>query len=91
MMVKYDSTKSGGSRVVSVTMANGEALSDTRTYRVVVNNFLLTGGEGYDAGARATSSSPLNIIDLDALIRYLQQLPTPLTAPTEVRIAPIQK
>jgi len=91
MMVKYDSTKPRGSRVVSVTMENGEPLSDARMYSVVVNNFLLSGGEGYNAGARATSSTPLNIIDLDALISYLQQLPTPVTAPTEVRIAPIQK
>ncbi|HLA14949.1 MAG TPA: 5'-nucleotidase C-terminal domain-containing protein, partial [Gemmatimonadaceae bacterium] len=89
MTVRYDPTKPKGSRVVSVIMANGEPLSETRTYRVIVNNFLLAGGEGYDAGARATSSTALNIVDLDALISYLQQLPTPVTAPTEVRIAPI--
>ncbi|MDQ3673343.1 MAG: 5'-nucleotidase C-terminal domain-containing protein, partial [Gemmatimonadota bacterium] len=34
MMVKYDSTKPKGSRVVSVTMQNGEALSDARIYSV---------------------------------------------------------
>ena len=87
--VKYDSTKPKGSRIASVTMAGGEPLSDTRPYNVVVNSFLFSGGEGYDAGARATSSTPLNIIDLDALIQYLQQLPSPVTAPTEVRIAPV--
>src|SRR5687768_7237956 len=90
MMVKYDSTKPRGSRVVSVTMENGEPLSDARTYSVVVNNFLLSGGEGYNAGARATSSAPLNIVDLDALIQYLQQLPTPISAPAEIRLAPVR-
>ena len=89
IMVRYDSTKPKGSRIASVTMANGESLSDARTYNVVVNSFLFAGGEGYDAGARATSSTQLNIIDIDALIRYLQQLPSPLTAPSEVRIAPV--
>ncbi|HEU4749167.1 MAG TPA: 5'-nucleotidase C-terminal domain-containing protein [Gemmatimonadaceae bacterium] len=89
MTVRYDATKPKGSRVVSVTMANGEPLSETRTYSVIVNNFLLAGGEGYNAGARATSSRALNIVDLDALISYLQQLPTPVTAPAEVRISPI--
>ena len=88
-MVKYDSTKARGSRVVSVTMANGEPLDDARTYKVIVNNFLLAGGSGYNAGARATSSAPLNIDDLDAFIRYLRQLPTPVTAPAETRIAPV--
>jgi hypothetical protein len=48
-------------------------------------------GEGYNVESRAISSTPLDIIDLDALVRYLQQLPSPVTAPTEVRIAPIQK
>jgi 2',3'-cyclic-nucleotide 2'-phosphodiesterase (5'-nucleotidase family) len=76
-------------RLASVTMANGEPLSDSRTYSVIVNNFLLAGGEGYNVGARGTSSIPLNIIDLDALIDYLRQLPTPVTAPTEVRIAAV--
>lgn len=89
MIVRYDSTRPKGSRVVSVTMANGEPLSETRTYSVIMNSFLASGGEGYDAGARATSSTALNIVDLDALISYLQQLPAPVTAPTEVRIAPI--
>jgi hypothetical protein len=28
-------------------------------------------------------------VDLDALINYLKSLPSPITAPTEVRIAPI--
>ena len=87
--VKYDPSRPKGSRVSSVVMSNGEPLSETRTYRVIVNNFLLAGGEGYGAGARATSSTPLNITDLDALINYLRQLPRPLTAPAEVRIAPI--
>lgn len=88
MTVTYDSTRAKGSRLVSTTMADGQPLSDARTYQVIVNNFLLTGGQGYNAGARATSSTPLNIDDLTALIEYLRQLPTPVSAPTEVRIAP---
>ncbi|MFL5603748.1 MAG: bifunctional metallophosphatase/5'-nucleotidase, partial [Gemmatimonadaceae bacterium] len=66
-------------------------LSSTRTYNVIVNDFLATGGEGYDAGRRASASRSLNIIDLDALIDYLRSLPAPITAPTEVRIAPVRR
>jgi 2',3'-cyclic-nucleotide 2'-phosphodiesterase (5'-nucleotidase family) len=91
LVVRYDPSQPRGSRVVSVTMADGQPLSDARTYTVVVNNFVLHRGEGYNVESRAISSTPLDIIDLDALIRYLQQLPSPVTAPTEVRIAPIQK
>jgi 2',3'-cyclic-nucleotide 2'-phosphodiesterase (5'-nucleotidase family) len=89
LIVKFDSTKAPGSRLVSVTMSDGSALSDTRTYNVIVNDFLATGGEGYNAGGRATAMKSLNIVDLDALIDYLRSLPSPITAPTEVRIAPV--
>ncbi|HEX2692677.1 MAG TPA: 5'-nucleotidase C-terminal domain-containing protein [Gemmatimonadaceae bacterium] len=89
MTIKYDPSKPQGARIVSVTMADGSPLADARTYRVIVNDFLATGGEGYNAGGRATSSKSLDIVDLDALIDYLRSLPTPISAPTEVRIAPI--
>ena len=78
-----------GSRIVSVTMADGAPLSDARTYTVIMNDFLATGGEGYNAGGRATSSRSLDIVDLDALISYMATLPTPIVAPSEVRIAPV--
>ncbi|MEO8910403.1 MAG: 5'-nucleotidase C-terminal domain-containing protein [Gemmatimonadaceae bacterium] len=89
LTIKYDPSKPKGSRIVAVTMADGMPLSDTHTYDVVMNDFLATGGEGYNAGGRATSSRPLNIVDLDALINYLATLRTPIAAPTEIRIAPI--
>jgi len=89
LTIKYDPTRPKGARIVSVTMSDGTPLSDTKTYSVTVNDFLATGGEGYNAGGRATLSKPLNIVDLDALIDYLKTLPQPITAPAEVRIAPI--
>jgi 2',3'-cyclic-nucleotide 2'-phosphodiesterase (5'-nucleotidase family) len=89
LTIRYDATRPKGSRIVSVTTADGAPLSDTKTYNVIVNDFLATGGEGYNAGGRATASKPLNIVDLDALIDYLKSLPAPITAPTEVRIAPV--
>ena len=89
LTITYDPSRSDGSRIVSATMADGTPLSDTREYNVIVNDFLATGGEGYNAGGRATASRPLNIVDLDALIDYLRTLPAPIKAPTEIRIAPV--
>lgn len=89
LTIKFDPARPKGSRLVSATMADGTPLSDTKTYNVIVNDFLATGGEGYNAGGRASVSKPLNIVDLDALIDYLKTLPTPISAPAEVRIAPI--
>ena len=89
LTIRYDPSKPKGSRVVSVTMSDGTPLSASRSYNVILNDFLATGGEGYNAGGRATASRPTNIVDLDALIDYLRSLPTPLAAPTEVRITPV--
>jgi 2',3'-cyclic-nucleotide 2'-phosphodiesterase (5'-nucleotidase family) len=89
MTIRFDPARPPGSRIGSVTMADGTPLSDARSYNVIVNDFLATGGEGYNAGARATASRPLGIIDLDALIDYLRTMPGPITAPAEIRIAPI--
>lgn len=89
LTIKYDRSKPKGSRLVSATIAGGTPLDDARTYNVIVNDFLATGGEGYDAGKRATSARPLNIVDLDALIDYLRSRPEPLVPPTEVRISPV--
>jgi 2',3'-cyclic-nucleotide 2'-phosphodiesterase (5'-nucleotidase family) len=91
LTITYDPTKPKGSRIVSVTMADGTPLSDTSTYNVILNDFLATGGEGYNAAGRATASKPLNIVDLDALIDYLQSLPEPIAAPAEVRISPVAR
>jgi 2',3'-cyclic-nucleotide 2'-phosphodiesterase (5'-nucleotidase family) len=91
LTIRYDPSKPQGARVISATTADGTALSDTRAYNVIVNDFLATGGEGYNAGARAGASRSLNIVDLDALIDYLRTLPAPITAPTEIRIAPVTR
>ncbi|MEP6858356.1 MAG: 5'-nucleotidase C-terminal domain-containing protein, partial [Gemmatimonadales bacterium] len=91
LTIRYDPSRPAGSRVVAVTMADGTPLSDSHTYNVIMNDFLATGGEGYNAAGRATASKPLDIVDLDALIDYLKSLPTPITAPTEVRIQPVPK
>ncbi len=89
LTIRYDPTKPKGSRLVSVTMSDATPLSGTRRYNVILNDFLATGGEGYNAGGRATASRPTNIVDLDALIDYLRSLPTPIVAPTEARITPV--
>ena len=91
LTIRYDPSRPAGSRIVSVTMADGTPLLESRSYNVILNDFLATGGEGYNAAGRATASRPLNIVDLDALIDYLRSLPEPIAAPTEVRIAPVAK
>ena len=45
--VTYDFTKPVKERIVTVTMANGKPLRLEKTYKVVTNDFLAAGGDGF--------------------------------------------
>lgn len=84
-VVTYDTTRTAGSRIVSVRFTDGRALRDDATYRVVLNDFMVTGGDGLGLAGEAISTRPLNIVDLDALISYLRSRPAPVRAPAGAR------
>ncbi|AHG91375.1 5'-Nucleotidase domain-containing protein [Gemmatirosa kalamazoonensis] len=85
VLVTFDPSRPAGSRLVSLTTADGRPLDDDRLYTMVLNDFLVTGGDGVDLARRATAVTPLNIVDLDALVGYLGTLPQPVRAPSEER------
>jgi 2',3'-cyclic-nucleotide 2'-phosphodiesterase (5'-nucleotidase family) len=86
--IVYDSTGAPGSRLRSATLSNGKPIDPNAQYTVIMTDFLATGGEGLGLATSATRAEPLSIIDLDALIAYLERLPQPVRAPAEVRISP---
>lgn len=43
----FDALKPAGSRVVSITMADGKAIDLEKTYKLACNNFMAGGGDGY--------------------------------------------
>jgi 5'-nucleotidase / UDP-sugar diphosphatase len=47
IIVKYDESKPQGQRIVSVTMLDGSPLQRKKTYRVVTNDFMASGGDEY--------------------------------------------
>ncbi len=47
VMVKYDSTKPAGERIVEIKMADGSKLDDNKLYKVVTNDFQADGGDKY--------------------------------------------
>lgn len=70
--VKYDFSKPEGKRVVSASI-NGEAVEAGKTYRIVTNSFVASGGDAFtmirDAkGYRMDTGS----LDRDALVEYLK-------------------
>ncbi|MGV3553903.1 MAG: bifunctional metallophosphatase/5'-nucleotidase [Croceibacterium sp.] len=65
----FDLSRPAGSRLVSLTL-DGRPLDPGTTYRVTVNNFLASGGDGF---AFLTRARPVagGVLDLDALQGYL--------------------
>jgi len=84
--IVYDSTRTAGSRITSLTLADGRSFDDAATYSVVINDFMLTGGSGLGFPGQPIASEPINVTDLDALIAYLKALPQPVTVKSEARI-----
>jgi 2',3'-cyclic-nucleotide 2'-phosphodiesterase (5'-nucleotidase family) len=84
--VVYAPAKPAGSRLVSVTMSNGQPLRDDATYTMVLTNFLLAGGDGLGVGEAAVKTEPLGITDIDALVSYVRAQPQPLRVPFQARL-----
>jgi 2',3'-cyclic-nucleotide 2'-phosphodiesterase/3'-nucleotidase/5'-nucleotidase len=72
--IEFDPAAPAGSRLRRVTMADGRALDDRRTYSVIMTNFLAESGDGVTIPAGAPVEE-LGIIDIDALVRHLRARP----------------
>ncbi|MEV5413321.1 bifunctional metallophosphatase/5'-nucleotidase [Thermopolyspora sp. NPDC052614] len=72
-----------GNRVSDIKI-NGQPISDTASYRVAANNFLIGGGDGFTVFTQGTDlwSGPL---DIDALVNYFAAH-SPLSPPATNRI-----
>lgn len=80
--VVYDTTRPPGSRITSLHVGQTQ-LADDRTYRVVINDFML--GDSLGLAPRAVRVEPVNLVDLDALVAYVRRLPSPVMAPRDDR------
>jgi len=77
----YDRDRPSGDRVVTMTL-NGQPIDPARTYRVTVNNFLASGGDGFSVFGRNKAVADAGL-DLDALEAYIAR---GVTAPQMGRI-----
>jgi 5'-nucleotidase len=74
-----------GQRVAAITLADGRAVRDDGRYTLAVPDFMAAGGSGY-AMLRPLPAINTGVVDLDALVTYLRQLPQPVRIPAESRI-----
>jgi 5'-nucleotidase len=81
----YDRTRPAGDRVLNNTVKlNGSPIVDSQSYRVEMNSFLATGGDGFSVFNQCTNQLG-GEIDLDALVRYFMNH-SPISPPAEDRI-----
>jgi 2',3'-cyclic-nucleotide 2'-phosphodiesterase (5'-nucleotidase family) len=64
----------------------GRPVDRATVYTVVLNDFSANGGDRLGFGSMAISTTPANIVDLDAFIAYLSSLPQPVQPPAVDRI-----
>jgi 5'-nucleotidase len=68
----WDDTRPFGERVISASMSlNGESVDLAKSYRVTVNNYLSTGGDGFAALTEGTAQQ-FGVYDADALYAYFK-------------------
>ena len=68
----WDDTKPFGERVVADSISlNGTPVDPAGSYRITVNNYLSTGGDGFTALKEGTSQQ-FGVYDADALYAYFQ-------------------
>ncbi len=70
-----DRSRPAGKRLVSMTI-DGKRLDRARRYRVTVNNFLASGGDGFSVLTRGTGAVDAGL-DLEATEAYLKTGPSP--------------
>jgi 5'-nucleotidase len=81
----WDALRPAGDKVLNETVKlNGNPIVDTQSYRVEMNNFLASGGDGFSVFNLCTNQLG-GEVDLDAVVRYFEAH-NPLDAPTENRI-----
>jgi len=82
--VWFDGTKPAGQRISKTRLEDGKSIDKSGRYTLVVSDFMATGGSGF-AMLSAAPREDLDVIDVDALVRYLSALRAPVEAPSDAR------
>jgi 5'-nucleotidase len=76
-------------KIVSITLEDGTPIDNVRKYFIVANRFIATGGDKFTVFLEGENVMNTWIVDLDALIEYIQtkwQIPAEFDAVIENRI-----
>jgi 2',3'-cyclic-nucleotide 2'-phosphodiesterase (5'-nucleotidase family) len=90
---RFDPTRPEGRRVVeawleeggAAVVRDGAAVHPDATYSVTANNFMASGGSGYDVLGEAAGTDT-GLVDSEALVKYLAGLPQPVEYEVQGRV-----
>jgi 2',3'-cyclic-nucleotide 2'-phosphodiesterase (5'-nucleotidase family) len=89
---RFDPTRPEGRRVLDAWLEDGEAVvrdgtavDPDATYSVTANNFMASGGSGYDVLGEAAGTDT-GLVDSEALVKYLAGLPQPVEYEVQGRV-----
>lgn len=74
-----------GEKVNNMTDGEGNPVKMDKEYKVAINNFLATGGDGFTKFKAGTDKVP-GPVDLDALVEYINDMSESLSSPVTDRI-----
>lgn len=72
LIVEYDPAKPYGEKITKITLTDGTPIEMEKTYRVVTNDFMFTGGDGYDF-SKATNVDETYVPVRDALVEKIKE------------------
>ena len=84
MAVTYDPAAPQGSRVRDIVLEGGRTVRDDDRVTLGLSEFVATGGDRYTSFTQGRLTRT-GLVDLDALVAYLQSLPQPVQPPTDSR------
>lgn len=85
LVVRYDSRRPAGGRVVELLLPDGSPVRPERFYVLAVSDYLAGGGNGYTM-LRALPTRRTGMTDLEALIAWIGRQPRPLAGPRDRRL-----
>jgi 2',3'-cyclic-nucleotide 2'-phosphodiesterase (5'-nucleotidase family) len=72
LYVRFDRTKSGDGRIVSLTLADGTPVDDARLYSITTNDFVVAGGDGYTELGKGTDINDTGIFLRNVFVEYIK-------------------
>jgi len=75
VVLTYNQSAPIGNKVISINI-NGMALENNKTYKVLTNNFLADGGDGYAAFKNAAAKQNTQVVLIEPMKKYLSSFTT---------------